>query len=127
MEKKHVLTLSTANIITNPSLKIEKLLQYFLASDKDQSNYFQKQTSSMKWLIAQYGSNPNDFIIELKNALTSMYKRYFVSVEVNIEFNNNENIDQIILVKRIGVKIDAIDSDNVTGNYTGDIDMSDYK
>lgn len=127
MEKKHVLTLSTANVITNPSLKIEKLLQYFLASDKDQSNYFQKQTSSMKWLIAQYGSNPNDFIIELKNALTSMYKRYFVSVEVNIEFNNNENIDQIILVKRIGVKIDAIDSDNVAGNYTGDIDMSDYK
>jgi len=127
MENRNVLSLSTAKLITNPSLKIEKLLNYFLASDKDQSNYFQKQTCSMKWLIAQYGSNPNEFIIELKNALTSMYKRYFVSAEINIEFNNNEDIDQIILVKRIGIKIDVIDSDNVSGNYTGDIDMSDYK
>lgn len=126
IEKRNVPSLSTSNTITNPYLKAEKLLEYFVASVKDQSNFFMDNITSLKFLVFQYSDNPTRFKEEMVNALKKYYLRHYDTVDINISLNDTENDLTVIKVSTVQIQIIAVDANNEKINYTKTIDLEKY-
>lgn len=125
-EKRNVPSLSTSKTITNPNLKAEKLLEYFVASVRDQSNFFMNDITSLKYIVFNYSDSPMRFKEEVISALEKYYKRHFNDVSVSIELNNANNDLEVIKVSTIGIRIIAVDSDLNKINYSKTIDLEKY-
>lgn len=125
-ETRNVPSLSTSKTITNPTLKVEKLLEYFVASVKDQSNFFMENISSLKYLVFTYSDSPMRFKEEVVSALETYYKRHFNSVAISIELNNSTNDAEVIKVSTIGIRIVAVDNNMEKVNYSKTIDLEKY-
>ena len=67
--------------ITNKRTQISKIVEYFLASDKSQSNTFYGKVYSLKGILQEY-SSPSDIASAIKSQLTEMCLHHFDSVEV---------------------------------------------
>lgn len=74
-------SLTVDGFITNKRTQISKIMEYFLASDKSQSNTFYGKVYSLKGILQEY-VNPHDIANAIKNQLTEMCLRHFTSVEV---------------------------------------------
>lgn len=125
-EKRNVPSLSTSKTITNPTLKAEKLLEYFVASLRDQSNFFMKDITSLKYLVFTYSDSPMRFKEEVVSALEKYYGRHFNNVTISIELNNATNDLEVIKVSTIGIRIVATDNNMEKLNYSKTIDLEKY-
>lgn len=125
-ETRNVPSLSTSKIITNPTLKAEKLLEYFVASVKDQSNFFMENISSLKFIVFNYSDSPMRFKEEVISALEKYYKRHFNDVSISVELNNANNDLEVIRVSTIGIRIVAVDNNLDKVNYSRTIDLEKY-
>lgn len=74
-------SLTVEGFITNKRTQISKIVEYFLASDKSQSNTFYGKVYSLKGILQEY-SSPSDIASAIKSQLTEMYLHHFDSVEV---------------------------------------------
>lgn len=125
-EIRNVPSLSTSKIITDPTLKAEKLLEYFVASLKDQSNYFMDSISSLKYLVFSYSDSPIRFKEELSVVLEAYFKRHYTSVSISIELNNADDDNKVIRVSSVGIRIVAIDNNGEKINFSKTIDLERY-
>ena len=69
-------TLSSSGVLENPSLILDRLIKYFLASNQNQSNIFQSEVASLKYIVHLYSKNPSGFKDALINSLDKLLKRY---------------------------------------------------
>ena len=74
-------SLTVEGFITNKRTQISKIVEYFLASDKSQSNTFYGKVYSLKGILQEY-SSPSDIASTIKSQLTEMCLHHFNSVEV---------------------------------------------
>lgn len=74
-------SLTVEGFITNKRTQISKIVEYFLASDKSQSNTFYGKVYSLKGILQEY-SSPSDIASAIKSQLTEMCLHHFDSVEV---------------------------------------------
>lgn len=74
-------SLTVEGFITNKRTQISKIMEYFLASDKSQSNTFYGKVYSLKGILQEY-SSPADIASAIKSQLTEMCLHHFDSVEV---------------------------------------------
>ena len=125
-EARNVPSLSTSKTITNPTLKAEKLLEYFVASVKDQSNFFLNDISSLKYLVFNYSDSPMRFKEEVVSALEKYYKRHYNDVSISVSLNNADNDLEVIRVSTIEIRIIAVDNNLDKVNYSRTIDLEKY-
>ena len=126
LENRNVHSLSTSKTIVDPMLKCEKLMEYFIASLKDQSNLFLKDISSLKYLVYTYSHIPLTFKEEVASTLKTYYLRHFSEVDVFVELNGKAEIQDIIKVSSLGIRIVAMDKDKKQANFSKDIDLEKY-
>ena len=125
-ENRNVPTLSTSQTISDPMLKCEKLMEYFVASLKDQSNLFIKDISSLKYLVFTYSHVPLTFKENVSSTLKKYYLNHFTDVDITVELNSTAEIQNVIRVSSVGIRIVAIDSDGKRANFSKDIDLEKY-
>jgi len=83
-------TLSPVGFITNHTIMMAKLYEYFISSEQSQSNTFFGEVVSLKYIISEAAD-----LKELQDmtiaALTKMYSKYFASVAVDITVTSTDN------------------------------------
>jgi len=83
-------TLSPEGFITNRTIMMTKLYEYFISSEQSQSNTFFGEVVSLKYIISEAAD-----LAELQamtvTALTKMYSKYFTSVAVDITVTSTDN------------------------------------
>lgn len=125
MSKAYTLpTLSSSGVLTNPSLILDRLIQYFLASNQNQSNIFPNETASLKYIVHLHSKNPSGFRDALINSLNKMLRRYFNTVDIIVQLNDTTTES---LVKEIQLEINVIDFNNVNGSFSRNINIEDYE
>ena len=117
-------TLSSSGVLENPSLILDRLIKYFLASNQNQSNIFQSEVASLKYIVHLHSKNPSGFKDALINSLDKLLKRYFKSVEILVQLND---ITTESLVKEIQLEINVVDKDNVKGSFSKNLNLEDYE
>lgn len=93
-------TLTINGFVNNKRIQVQKLFEYFLASDKSQSTLFNGKVASLKYILATY-DNVADIRSNLREALYNLYSVYFDSTEVKIDIEDKDdsgNIDIYINV-----------------------------
>lgn len=77
-------SLSTQGFVADRNIIIIKLLQMFMDSDENQSNYYKIQ--SYKYIV---NNNPvgYDTANAIKLALTILYNNFFTNVNIDVEYN----------------------------------------
>lgn len=116
-------TLSSSGVLFNPSLILAKQMDYFLASNQNQSIIFPKDTASLKYIVHQFSNMPSRFREELIKALNKMLSRTFVSVDITVELNDTTTE---AVVKKISLAIKVVDSENNVGEFAKDMNVEDY-
>lgn len=84
-------TLTAAGLVTDISAKLDTLLAYFLVSEKSQTALYGESVTSLNWLVATYGNDPNDLTINTRSALTAYFNRYFDTANIQVRTTNLEN------------------------------------
>lgn len=77
-----LITSDVEPLLTGTKLKLEKLLDYYIASDRGQSRIY--KVASFKADVAEHGDDINTLQLKVEEALTGMYREYFDSVTVNV-------------------------------------------
>ena len=98
-------TLSLDGCIATSDIKIVKIFEHFLASEKDQSNIFNGYIASLKFILDEY-SNANDIEEGITLTLTGLYNRYFDSVDVEVNVDDNDDKESTY---NISIDIDVMD------------------
>lgn len=117
-DTRKVPTLSTDNFVSEPILKLDTLYAYFLASEYSQSNIYRGNISSMKYLIQENSGKENKLVANIINQLTLYLERYFDTVNVYAEVNENGIVD---------VSAEVTDSDGVTANLNSSLNVVNGK
>jgi len=104
---KAVPTLTTDGFVTDPSIMLIKIYEYFLSSDYSQSVSFYGNIASLPYLIREAGSDFEELKILVKDTLNKMCSRYWTNTNVEVSFttkkispnkhSNNINIDITII------------------------------
>jgi hypothetical protein len=115
MDNRKVCSLSTSGIIDEPNLKLKKIVDYFIYSDKSQSNFFKDYIESFKYIIYKENDNIDNYLVTVKNSLLNILKRYFSTVEINVTKDDNEESETVL--RNIYLDITVIDSDGNIGKY----------
>ena len=74
---------STASWVINKYEIVNKVFNYFLISEKSQSNLFKKDIASLKYLIAM-SKDEISLSTAIKNTLTDLYQDYFDKVGIDV-------------------------------------------
>ena len=90
-------TLTLDGFITNKKAQMVKLFEYFLASDKSQSNVF-NNIQSLKYILTQ-NKNMSDLKTALDRAIMDLYKPFFTNVtpDVIIKESDTSNVINIYI------------------------------
>ena len=75
-------TLTDDKVLQNDILIMNKLYEYFLASEYSQTFFYKGEISSLKYLIGEYKLDDDSLRIEIVRTLEKMYNRYFDEVSV---------------------------------------------
>lgn len=118
MDNRIVPTLSTANFITEPILKLDTLYAYFLSSEFSQTNTYKGNIASLKYLMQKNTGDTSALVSDIISTLTVFLKRYFTEVNVFAE---------MIDVTVIGVSIQVKDSDGVEATLERALRMTNGK
>ena len=90
-------TLTLDGFITNKKAQMVKLFEYFLASDKSQSNVF-NNIQSLKYILTQ-NKNMSDLKTALDRAIMDLYRPFFTNVtpDVIIKESDESNVINIYI------------------------------
>lgn len=90
-------TLTLDGFVTNKKAQMVKLFEYFLASDKSQSNVF-NNIQSLKYILTQ-NKNMSDLKTALDRAIMDLYKPFFTNVtpDVIIKESDTSNVINIYI------------------------------
>ncbi len=90
-------TLTLDGFVTNKKAQMVKLFEYFLASDKSQSNVF-NDIQSLKYILTQ-NKNMSDLKTALDRAIMDLYKPFFTNVtpDVIIKESDTSNVINIYI------------------------------
>ena len=90
-------TLTLDGFITNKKAQMVKLFEYFLASDKSQSNVF-NDIQSLKYILTQ-NKNMSDLKTALDRAIMDLYRPFFTNVtpDVIIKESDTSNVINIYI------------------------------
>lgn len=125
MNTAHTLpTLSSSGVLSNPSLILDRLIKYFLASNQNQSNIFPSDVASLKYIVHLHSKDPSGFRDALIASLNKMLSRYFKSVDIIVQLNDTTTES---LVKEIQLEINVVDNDGITGNFSQNLNVEDYE
>jgi len=83
-------TLSPEGFITNRTIMMTKLYEYFISSEQSQSNTFFGEVVSLKYILSE-AADPTELQDMTLTALTKMYSKYFASVAVDIIVTSTDN------------------------------------
>lgn len=78
-------SLSASGWVGDVPEKLDKLLGYFLVSEKSQSFFFEGSVASFPAIIQNNTEQPDRLADETKSALVSLLSRYFDAAEVDAE------------------------------------------
>lgn len=78
-------TLTSAGFVETTGERLDRLLAYYFATEKNQSRVFRDSIVSLKHSIAQHGSEPEILVSLVDSELTNYLQRYFQYVTVNVE------------------------------------------
>lgn len=90
-------TLTLDGFVSNKKAQMVKLFEYFLASDKSQSNVF-NNIQSLKYILTQ-NKNMSDLKTALDRAIMDLYKPFFTNVtpDVIIKESDESNVINIYI------------------------------
>lgn len=95
---KHMLpTLTSAGWIKDPKVKMNKLFEYFMASERSQTTLVKTGAHSLKYILA----NTKDFTqtaTMIKDSLTALYAAYFDDVDVETQVNEDDSSTVTIVI-----------------------------
>lgn len=77
-------TLSSGGFISDPAVKLEKLIAYFFIADYSQSNQHKDRVASLPYLIKAHGNTPNILAERIQSSLEIMLGAYFESTHVEV-------------------------------------------
>lgn len=118
-------TLSDLGWVTNPTVKMDKLLSHLFEADVIQSYTFKGSVSSIQGIIAQYGHDINALVAQLRSKLEKYLQAYYdvATVELTANTNPSENpTDKITLVMYATVVEDG--QQYSVGKLLGQVDGS---
>ena len=112
-------TLNTKNDITD-SLKVKKLMDYFLIADFSQTYFYKGFVSSLKYILQEKDiNNIEEIISEIKDSLEKLYRSYFPIVEV---FVTPVDVKDSAIYS-IGVNIKVTNEEGIVTELSDDIDI----
>lgn len=97
-------TMTEHGLVTDKNIQMVNLFRYFCGTQRSQSTIYSESIVSYDYLLKQYGTESDILIDKMTAALTAMYKRYYVDVEINIT----------IVEDTLNIDIGATDSDGKT-------------
>ena len=77
-------TLSSSGFVSDPAVKLERLVSYFFIADNSQSNQHIGRVASLPYLVKVHGSKPNILVERVQSALEGMLTPYFDTVSVSV-------------------------------------------
>lgn len=83
-------SLSVNGFTRDGDLIMIKLYEYFLTSEYSQSNTFYKEIASLKYILQKH-TGLEDLKVAIREALTTMYLRYFSTVTVVVTITEKSN------------------------------------
>lgn len=83
-------SLSINGFITNNNSIMVKLYEYFLTSEYSQSNTFYGEIASLKYILQHY-TGLEEIKVAIREALTTMYLRYFATVIVDVTISETDS------------------------------------
>jgi hypothetical protein len=103
-------TLSGEGWASNPDTIMTQLFSYAVLSNKSQSTLFDKQVTSLPYLIAVHSTVPSELCSNIKKALETLYGRYFTTVEVIVrssiqDFSGESQYEIYITITADGISL----------------------
>lgn len=122
-------SLSTDGFIDQGNMIMNKLFEYFLASDYSQSNNFIGTIKSLKYLLSA-NMKPNDLANKVKEALYLLYSNYFDNVSVTCDVISEDRAKYRIYIEIKGdrdgnrhtLSKELKSTDNKIDNFENEID-----
>lgn len=96
-------SLSPQGWVTSPADKIDLLMSYFYTAMYSQTTLWQGNVTSLQWIIEEYGNDPSEVTLQLRDRVERYLNRYYPKVDVRC--SNDDG------------------SDNLTGNITLMLDI----
>ncbi len=107
-------TLTDDKILENDNLIINKLYEYFLASEYSQTFFYKKHIASLKYLIGEYSVDDDELLTAITSTLEILYLRYFDEVEVLCEIVPDNAVPDVYI---INININVTNNGNSTTLY----------
>lgn len=98
-------SLSASGWVANVPEKLDKLLGYFLVSEKSQSFMFQDSVVSFPAIIQNNTERPERLADETRTALVTLLSRYFDSAEVDATINTPDSNRPDVLDLTLDIKV----------------------
>lgn len=111
-------TLSPEGWVTDPRIKANKLMAYFLVADYSQSNDFQGQVRSLAYYIQKDAKDFFSLKDDLILALRELFGRHYDNIEVGVNILTSENTPTIS-ASRFNIDISIIVTDKGTRHSLG--------
>jgi len=118
--KKVLPTMSIFGITNDPGVITEKLFMYFITSEYSQSITFYGEISSLKYILNQYGTEPLELKNKIYEALVTLYKKYFPTVDVNVDIVE----DPVTKNKKLSINVTTVTEDGVTSTIDEELKVS---
>ncbi len=103
-------TLSDMGWINDPVLKLNTIYNYFQASEEAQTFNYDGKISSLKYLLAKYGTEEEELSLQVTGLLKGMLSRYFYSAEVTTWITYPDGDDGKVFV--INLDMEVFEKDN---------------
>lgn len=111
-------TLSPEGWVSDPRIKANKLMAYFLVADYSQSNDFQGQVRSLAYYIQKDAKDFFSLKDDLILALRELFGRHYDQIEVGVNILTSENTPTIN-ASRFNIDISIIVTDKGTRHSLG--------
>lgn len=111
-------TLSPEGWVSDPRIKANKLMAYFLVADYSQSNDFQGQVRSLAYYIQKDAKDFFSLKDDLILALRELFGRHYDNIEVGVNILTSENTPTIN-ASRFNIDISIIVTDKGTRHSLG--------
>lgn len=94
MPVQNLVTLSLDGIIRDPIQKADRLLAYFFANDKHQSNNQLGMIATLPGIIQECGNKPELVSSAVQSELDNLYSNYYDAVNCEVTAKEPDNVYQ---------------------------------
>lgn len=96
-------TLTSSGWLSDTVTISNKLMDYFLASDFSQTQFYPGEVASLPYIVQEHGHDPDRLVESVRDTLTKYFQRYFRYVRLNVRKINLEDEKG-----QYGIEIDLI-------------------